>query len=54
VSKPIRKSIKRNQIFEDTAEILSKHPKIGKETGVQNGRIKIVKDYFFTYRETDK
>jgi len=42
-----------NQIFEDTAELISKHPKIGKETDVPNVRIKIVKDYFFTYRETE-
>jgi plasmid stabilization system protein ParE len=42
-----------NQIFEDTADLISKHPKMGKETDVPNVRIKIVKDYFFTYRETE-
>ena len=42
-----------NQIFEDTADLISKHPKIGKETDVHNVRIKIVRDYFFTYRETE-
>ena len=42
-----------NQIFEDTAELISKHPKMGKETDVLNVRIKIVQVYFFTYRETE-
>ena len=42
-----------NQIFEDTADLISKHPKIGKETDVPNVRIRIMKDYFFTYRETE-
>ena len=46
-------SIKLNQIFEETALLLSKHPQIGKETDVPNVRIRIVKDYFFTYRETE-
>jgi toxin YoeB len=52
-NKSIVYSKKLNQIFEDTADFLSKHPKIGKETDVLNVRIKIVKDYFFTYRETE-
>lgn len=42
-----------NQIFENTAGLISKHPKIGKETDVLNVRIKIVNYYFFTYRETE-
>ena len=42
-----------NQIFEDTADLISKHPKMGKETDVLNVRIKIVQFYFFTYRETE-
>ena len=43
-----------NQIFKDTADLISKHPKIGKRTEIQNIRIKIVKDYLFTYRETER
>jgi toxin YoeB len=43
-----------NQIFENTAELISKHPKIGKQTEIQRVRFKIVKDYLFTYRETDE
>jgi toxin YoeB len=42
-----------NQIFEDTADLISKHPQMGKETDVLNVRIKIVQVYFFTYRETE-
>lgn len=42
-----------NQIFEDTADLISKHPQMGKETDVMNVRIKIVQVYFFTYRETE-
>jgi hypothetical protein len=38
-----------NQIFESTADLISKHRKIGKKTDVKNVRIKIIKDYFFTY-----
>ena len=46
-------SKKLNKIFEDTADLISKHPKMGKETDVPNVRIKIVKDYLLTYRETE-
>ncbi|MEI7422843.1 MAG: type II toxin-antitoxin system RelE/ParE family toxin [Prolixibacteraceae bacterium] len=52
-NKSIDYSKKLNLIFEDIADFLSKHPKIGKETDVQNVRIRIVRDYFFTYRETE-
>jgi plasmid stabilization system protein ParE len=52
-NKSVIYSKRLNQIFENTAELISKHPKIGKQTGIQNIRIKIVKDYLFTYRETD-
>jgi toxin YoeB len=42
-----------NQIFEDTVDVISKHPKIGKATDLPDVRIKITGDYFFTYRETE-
>lgn len=42
-----------NQIFENTVDLISKHPKIGKKTEIHDIRIKIVKDYFLTYRETE-
>jgi len=41
------------QIFEATTELVSKYPKIGKTTDLPDVRIKFVKDYFLTYRETD-
>lgn len=47
-------SIRLNLIFENTTELISKHPKIGKLTDIQDVRIKIIKDYYFTYRETEK
>lgn len=42
-----------NQMFENTADLISKHPKIGRKTEEQDIRIKIIKDYYFTYRETE-
>lgn len=42
-----------NQIIENTVDMISKHPKIGKKTEVADIRIKIAKDYFLTYRETE-
>jgi plasmid stabilization system protein ParE len=46
-------SIKLNQIFVDTVELLSKYPKIGKKTVYTDIRVKIVKNYFITFRETE-
>jgi toxin YoeB len=46
-------SIKLNQIFIDTVDLLSKYPKIGKKTEYADIRVKIVKDYFITFRETE-
>lgn len=45
-------SKKLNQIFIDTADLISKHPRIGKQTELVGIRYKIVRDYLFTYRET--
>ena len=42
-----------NQIFENTAELISKFPEIGKKTVYADIRIKVIKNYFFTYRETE-
>ncbi len=53
-NKSVSYSKKLNQIFENTAELISKHPKIGKQTEIQNIRIKIIKDYLLTYRETEQ
>jgi plasmid stabilization system protein ParE len=46
-------SLRLNQIFENTADLISKHPKIGKKTESHDIHIKIVKSYYFTYRETE-
>lgn len=45
-------SKKLNQIFEHTADLIRKYPKIGRQTEMESVRCKIVKDYLFTYRET--
>ena len=45
-------SIRLNQIFENIADLISKYPKIGKQTEIKGIRFKVVKDYLFTYRET--
>lgn len=42
-----------NQILENTVDLISKHPNIGKKTEVADIRIKIIKEYFLTYRVTD-
>lgn len=45
-------SLKLNQIFIETVELISKYPRIGKKTNYPNVRVKVVKHYLFTYRET--
>lgn len=51
-NKSISYSKKLNRIFIDTTDLISKHPKIGKQTELAGIRYKIVRDYLFTYRET--
>lgn len=53
-NKSVSYSKKLNQIFENTVELISKHPQIGKQTEIQSIRVKIVKDYLITYRETEQ
>lgn len=47
-------SKKLNQIFEHTSDLISKYPNIGKQTEIEGIKYKIVKDYLFTYRETEE
>jgi toxin YoeB len=47
-------SQKLNLIFEHTADLISKYPKIGKRTEIDDIRYKVVKDYLFTYRENEE
>lgn len=42
-----------NQLFENTAVLICKYPRIGKQTEIKGIRYKVVKDYLFTYRETE-
>jgi len=46
-------SRKLNQLFKLTVILISKHPNIGKPTDIENVRIRIIRDFFFTYRITD-
>ncbi|MFW5663455.1 MAG: type II toxin-antitoxin system RelE/ParE family toxin [Bacteroidota bacterium] len=41
-----------NQVFENTVELISKHPNIGKQTEIEGIRYKVIKDYLLTYRES--
>ena len=41
-----------NDVFENTAELVAKHPKIGKKTDIPDVRIKTVLYYAFTYKIT--
>jgi len=45
-------SKKLNKLFEHTAELISKYPNLGMSTELKNIKYKIVRDYYFTYRET--
>lgn len=46
-------SLRLNHIFENTADLIGKYPRIGKKTEFQGIRIKIIKNYFLTYREKE-
>ena len=46
-------SLHLNQVFENAADLISKYPKIGKMTEFHGIGLKIVRDYFLTYRETE-
>lgn len=46
-------SIKLAQLFKDSVKIISEFPQIGKLTDDINVRIKIVKDYYILYEETN-
>lgn len=44
-------SLKLNQLFIDSIEIVSEFPRIGRLTEVDRVRVKIVKDYLIFYEE---
>jgi len=43
-------SRKLNKLFNDAAELILSHPKLGRKTDFQNVRLKIVRDYWLAYR----
>ena len=47
-------SKKLNELFKEAIKIICDFPKIGKPTDFENVRIKIVRDYFIIYEETEK
>jgi addiction module RelE/StbE family toxin len=52
-NKSNRYSIKLNKLFKEALELVSKYPKIGKLTDLENVRIKIVRDYLIVYEELE-
>jgi toxin YoeB len=46
-------SIKLAQLFKDSVKIISEFPEIGKQTDDINVRIKIVRDFYIFYEETN-
>jgi plasmid stabilization system protein ParE len=46
-------SKKLNQLFNAMAELISKYPGLGKQTDVTGVKTKIIKEYYFTFRETE-
>ncbi len=51
-NKSKRYSKKLNELFVNAAIQISHQPKLGKPTDFEDIRIKIIRNYFFTYRET--
>ena len=43
-------SRKLNSLFNDAAELILTHPKLGQKTDFQDIRLKIVRDYWLAYR----
>lgn len=48
-----RYSQKLNALFNDAAELICRYPEIGREYETEGIRIKVIRDYFLTYRETE-
>ena len=46
-------SRKLNRLFNEAVQLVAIHPKIGKRTNIEHIRIKIVRDYFIIYEETE-
>jgi toxin YoeB len=46
-------SRKLDRLFKEAVQLVAMHPKIGKWTDAEHIRIKIVRDYFIIYQETE-
>ena len=46
-------SKKLNSLFIEAVNLISKFPKIGKQSGYKETRIKVVRDYLVVYKESD-
>lgn len=53
-TKSTRYSQKLNELFNDAAELISRYPQIGRKSEIEGIRIKVIRDYFLTYRETER
>ncbi|MGX5858503.1 type II toxin-antitoxin system RelE/ParE family toxin [Dyadobacter jiangsuensis] len=51
-NKSKRYSRKLNRLFNEAIQLVAIHPKIGKRTNIEHIRIKLVRDYFILYEET--
>lgn len=45
-------SKKLDKVFREALSLISKYPRIGKQTDDKKARMKILKDYFLIYEET--
>ena len=46
-------SLKLNQLFKETIHLISMYPHIGRQTDIENTRVKPVRDYLIVYEESD-
>lgn len=47
-------SLKLNELFKQAVLLIAEHPGIGKPTTLKNIKVKIVRDYFIFYQETNQ
>ena len=47
-------SIKLDQLFRETVNLIAEYPHIGKPTDIKNIRAKKLRDYFIFYQEMEK
>ena len=52
-NKSVAYSRKLDRLFREAVQLIAIYPEIGKKTDVEHVRIKIVRDYFVIYEETE-